>query len=75
LLYGTFAKGSTPNYLEVEHLIQALKFEGKQFKYKVYDNAPGGHYFNRMDTPLAIQSRKEVYTFLAKCLHPDRLTP
>jgi hypothetical protein len=28
-----------------------------------------------MDTPLAIESRKEVYTFLAKYLHPDHLTP
>ena len=34
------------NYLEVEHLIQALKAEGKKFDYKVYENAPGGHYFN-----------------------------
>jgi hypothetical protein len=33
------------------------------------------HYFNRMDTSLAIQSRKEVYLLLAKYLHPDRLTP
>jgi hypothetical protein len=33
------------------------------------------HYFKRMDTSLAIQSRKEVYLFLAKHLHSDRLTP
>jgi dipeptidyl aminopeptidase/acylaminoacyl peptidase len=75
LLIHTNTNDEDVNYLEVEHLIQALKFEGKQFEYKVYDNAPGGHYFNRTDTPLAIQSRKEVYTFLAKYLHPDRLTP
>lgn len=58
------------NYLEVEHLIQALKAAGKRFEYKVYENAPGGHYFNRTDTKLARESRTEVYRFLAGYLHP-----
>jgi dipeptidyl aminopeptidase/acylaminoacyl peptidase len=71
LLIHTNTNDEDVNYLEVEHLIQALKAEGKKFDYKVYENAPGGHYFNRMDTPLALQSRKEVYEFLAKYLHPD----
>jgi dipeptidyl aminopeptidase/acylaminoacyl peptidase len=60
------------NYLEVEHLIQALKAEGKKFEYKVYEDAPGGHYFNRTDTKLARDSRLEVYRFLASYLHPAR---
>ena len=60
------------NYLEVEHLIQALKAEGKKFEYKVYDNAAGGHYFNRTDTKLAHDSRTEMYRFLAGYLHPAR---
>ena len=71
LLVHTNTNDEDVNYLEVEHLIQAFKAEGKKFDYKVYDNAPGGHYFNRMDTPLALQSRREVYLFLAKYLHPD----
>jgi len=71
LLIHTNTNDEDVNYLEVEHLIQALKAEGKKFDYKVYDNAPGGHYFNRMDTPLAIESRHDVYVFLAKYLHPD----
>jgi dipeptidyl aminopeptidase/acylaminoacyl peptidase len=75
LLIHTNTNDEDVNYLEVEHLIQALKAEGKKFDYKVYENAPGGHYFNRTDTPLAIQSRKEVYEFLAKYLHPDHPTP
>ncbi len=33
---------------------------------KIYEDAPGGHSFNRIDTPLARESRKEVYDFLAK---------
>jgi dipeptidyl aminopeptidase/acylaminoacyl peptidase len=71
LLIHTNTNDEDVNYLEVEHLIQALTFEKKKFDYKIYDNAPGGHYFNRMDTPLALESRHEVYVFLAKYLHPD----
>jgi len=58
------------NVLEVEHLIEALKAEGKKFEYKIYQDAPGGHYFNRTDTKLARDSRREVYRFLAGYLHP-----
>jgi dipeptidyl aminopeptidase/acylaminoacyl peptidase len=58
------------NVLEVRHLIDSLKAAGKKFEYKIYDNAPGGHHFNRTDTPLAKESRREVYQFLAHYLHP-----
>ncbi|MBV8820282.1 MAG: hypothetical protein JO022_18115, partial [Acidobacteriaceae bacterium] len=47
-----------------------LKAEGKKFEYKIYENAPGGHYFNRTDTKLAKDSRREIYRFLAGYLHP-----
>ena len=56
--------------MEVEHLISALKSAGKQFEYKIYKDAPGGHVFNRLDTKLAKESRKEIYTFLARYLKP-----
>ncbi len=56
------------NVMEVEHLIDALKANGKQFESKIYENAPGGHHFNRIDTALARDSRKEIYAFLAKYL-------
>jgi dipeptidyl aminopeptidase/acylaminoacyl peptidase len=56
------------NVMEVEHLIDALKANNKQFEFKIYDNAPGGHHFNRLDTALARESRKEIYAFLAKYL-------
>jgi len=58
------------NVLEVERLITALKAEGKKFEYKIYQDAPGGHQFNRLDTKLARESRQEVYQFLAKYLKP-----
>ena len=56
--------------VEVERLIQALKAEGKKFESKIYDNAPGGHYFNRLDTKAAKESRAEIYRFLAGYLKP-----
>jgi dienelactone hydrolase len=71
LLIHTNTNDEDVNYLEVEHLIQALTFEKKKFEYKVYQDAPGGHYFNRIDTPLALESRHDIYVFLASYLHPD----
>jgi dipeptidyl aminopeptidase/acylaminoacyl peptidase len=72
LLIHTNTNDEDVNVLEVEHLIEALKAEGKKFEYKVYENAPGGHYFNRTDTKLAKDSRKEIWKFLAGYLKPDR---
>ena len=40
------------NYIEVEHLIQALTAAGKDFEHLVSD-VPGGHSFDRLDTPEA----------------------
>ncbi|MBL8218027.1 MAG: S9 family peptidase [Bryobacterales bacterium] len=58
------------NVLEVRRLIAALKAEGKTFESKIYENAPGGHHFNRIDTKLARESRAEIYQFLARYLKP-----
>lgn len=72
LLIHTNTNDEDVNVLEVEHLIKSLKAAGKQnlFEYKIYQNAPGGHSFNRNDTKLARESRLEVYRFLAKYLNP-----
>ena len=37
----------------VEHLIKSLKADGKKFEYKIYQDLPGGHSFNRTDTKIA----------------------
>jgi dipeptidyl aminopeptidase/acylaminoacyl peptidase len=58
------------NVLEVERLIAALKAAGRKFEYRIYDNAPGGHAFNRLDTKLARESRDGIYRFLALYLKP-----
>lgn len=68
LLVHTNTNDEDVNVLEVERLITALKAEGKKFEYKIYEDAPGGHMFNRLDTTLARQSRQEVYQFLARYL-------
>jgi dipeptidyl aminopeptidase/acylaminoacyl peptidase len=56
--------------IEVEHLIQALKAEGKKFEYEIFKEAPGGHSFDRIDTKLAKEIRLKIYKFLAAYLHP-----
>jgi dipeptidyl aminopeptidase/acylaminoacyl peptidase len=70
LLIHTTTNDEDVNVLEVEHLVKALKAADKKFEHKIYQNAPGGHEFNRLDTKLAKESRAEVYRFLAKYLNP-----
>lgn len=68
LLVHTTTNDEDVNVMEVQHLVAALKAAGKTFEYKVYQDAPGGHAFNRLDTTLAKESRREIYAFLAKYL-------
>jgi dipeptidyl aminopeptidase/acylaminoacyl peptidase len=70
LLIHTSTNDEDVNVLEVRRLIAALQAAGKQFEHKIYENAPGGHAFNRLDTKLARESRAEIYKFLAKYLKP-----
>lgn len=73
LLIHTNTNDEDVNVLEVERLIQALKAGGKTgFEYKIYQDAPGGHSFNRLDTKLAKESRREIWRFLAPRLRPER---
>ncbi|HWX22662.1 MAG TPA: alpha/beta fold hydrolase [Candidatus Binatia bacterium] len=55
---------------EVQRLLQALQAAEKNFTYRIYTNAPGGHDFNRLDTASALESRAEIWRFLAHYLHP-----
>jgi dipeptidyl aminopeptidase/acylaminoacyl peptidase len=68
LLVHTNTNDEDVNVMEVQHLIDSLKAAGKKFEYKIYENAPGGHHFNRIDTKLARESRQEIYAFLARYL-------
>jgi len=58
------------NVLEVESLIRALRSEGKEFEYEIYEDAPGGHAFETLDTPFARERRREIWAFLAGYLDP-----
>lgn len=70
LLIHTNTNDEDVNVLEVRRLIAALQAAGKKFDYKIYENAPGGHTFNRIDTKLACESRKEIWSFLGATLKP-----
>jgi dipeptidyl aminopeptidase/acylaminoacyl peptidase len=68
LLIHTSTNDRDVHVSEVEHLIAQLKAADKEFQYKIYEDAPGGHSFNRMDSALARESRREIYDFLARHL-------
>lgn len=72
LLIHTNTNDADVNVLEVEHLIKALKAEGKTFEYKIYQNVPGGHSFDRTDTKKAKEIRLKIYKFLANYLKPPK---
>jgi len=70
LLIHTNTNDEDVNVLEVEHLIKSLKAAGKKFEYEIFQDAPGGHSFDRLDTRLAREIRLKIYRFLARYLHP-----
>ncbi len=73
LLIHTNTNDEDVNVLEVERLIQALEAQGKSgFEYEIYQDAPGGHVFNRLDTKAARESRQKIYRFFARHLRPER---
>ena len=72
LLIHTNTNDEDVNVLEVEHLINAFKAAGKNFDSKIFEDAPGGHSFDRLDTPLAREARTEIWKFLARHLKPRR---
>ncbi|HEY5510578.1 MAG TPA: alpha/beta fold hydrolase [Prolixibacteraceae bacterium] len=72
LLIHTNTNDDDVNVLEVEHLIQALKAEGKKFEYEIYKDIPGGHSFDRIDSKAAKETRVKIYQFLARYLNPPK---
>ena len=70
LLIHTNTNDDDVNVLEVEHLIKSLKAENKLFEYEIYQDIPGGHSFDRMDTKTANEIRVKIYKFLATSLDP-----
>lgn len=57
-------------YIGVEHLIKALKATSHHFDYEIYEDVPGGHTFDRIDTYFAKEVRLKVYCHLVRQLDP-----
>jgi len=72
LLIHTNTNDDDVNVLEVEHLIKSLKADGKKFEYEIFQDVPGGHSFDRMDTKKAKEIRVKIYKFLRKELNPNK---
>jgi len=70
LLIHTNTNDEDVNVLEVEHLIKSLKAANKKFEYEIFNDLPGGHSFDRLDTKLAKEIRIKIYKFLDKYLNP-----
>jgi dipeptidyl aminopeptidase/acylaminoacyl peptidase len=72
LLIHTNTSDEDVNVLEVEHLIKALKAADKKFEYEIFQDLPGGHSFDRLDTKTAREIRLKIYKFLARYLNPSK---
>ena len=72
LLVYSNTNDSDVQVLEVEHLVKSLQAANRDFEYKIYEDIPGGHKFDRLDTNFARGIRLQVYQFLGKYLQPPR---
>lgn len=57
---------------EVKLMIDSLKFHGKEFEYRIFENSSGGHSFDRIDMKEATDIRFSIYKFLEKHLNPPK---
>lgn len=72
LLIHTNTNDDDVNVLEVEHLIKSLKADNKKFDYEIYQDVPGGHSFDRMDTKIAKEIRVKIYKHMNQYLKPEK---
>ncbi len=71
LLIYTNTNDEDVNVFEVERLIQAFEAQGTPgFEYRIFEDMPGGHAFDRLDTRAAKEIRREIWRFLARHLRP-----
>lgn len=57
---------------EVKLMIEALEKEGKEFEYKIFQEASGGHGFDRIDSKEATDIRFNIHKFLERHLNPPK---
>jgi len=70
LLIYTNTNDDDVHFSETMHLINALKAHNKKFEYKVFQDVPGGHSFDRIDNKQSREIRLTIWNFLAKHLNP-----
>ncbi|MFW5687466.1 MAG: alpha/beta hydrolase family protein [Bacteroidota bacterium] len=70
LLIHTNTNDEDVHVLEVENLINRLKALDKDFEYRIFEDIPGGHSFDRMDHTQGREIRYGIYKFLEKYLDP-----
>ncbi len=57
---------------EVELMIETLKRHDKEFEYEIFQEASGGHGFDRIDTKEATDIRYNIHKFLEMYLKPHK---
>lgn len=57
---------------EVKLMIETLKIYDKKFEYKIFQDASGGHGYDRIDTKEATDIRYSVHKFLETYLDPPK---
>jgi Dipeptidyl aminopeptidases/acylaminoacyl-peptidases len=57
---------------EVKLMIETLGKHGKQFEYTIFQDASGGHGFDRIDSKEATDIRFNIHKFLEKHLNPPK---
>ena len=57
---------------EVKLMIETLKQNEKDFRYKIFEDASGGHGFDRIDSKEATDIRFTVYEFMNEHLNPPK---
>ena len=68
LVHATTYDSTVPHQVHSGRLVELLKAYGKEYEYKLYERAPGGHSYAYGDTPEARDSLDRVVAFLAKHL-------
>jgi dipeptidyl aminopeptidase/acylaminoacyl peptidase len=68
LVHATTYDPIVPHQLHSGRLVELLKAYGKEYEYKLYERAPGGHGYSDGDTPEARDSLDRIVAFLAKHL-------
>lgn len=72
LMINTNTNDDDVGHREVQRMIDALLAHGKDFEWEVYEDVPGSHFFDRIDTKQATELRYKMHKYLEKHLKPPK---